>query len=609
MLALFAAPSVAVLGLDAARRGPRLARFEGDDLGFYVLSAGLVAAVWVALGVAAGRPRGRSRHVAHGALVVVALLAVAGQLYTYDRYQAYLNHRAVLVGTSMLPSVGQQLWFDRLTVARIAVPIVLGAFFLPLALRRLAPTQRRQAALAADVGAVALLFLLFTSPSRGAEQGQPPDAMYLSSMGQLARARWDHNETVDRVHPGPRTPLPVPPLAPRPARPRNLVLVLTESVRAQSVCVEHKPAGECPVTPFSNAARPARLPLRQMRAVDSTTAISLAVLWAGLPPGEPRATYHEAPLLWEYAAAAGLDTAYWTSQHLLFGNSGTWLAGTPYRLHVSATGLEDDADYDVGADDGAVVDHALARMGELREPFVAVVHLSNTHFPYKVDPDRAPFQPQEEATGPGYEKEILNRYHDAIYLQDVALGRLLDGLAKRPEAGRTVVVYTSDHGEQMREQGAVGHTGTLYDPEVRVPFWIDAPADALAPEERAHLEALRDAPVLTLDVFPTLLDVMGLWDAPGLAPFRAKMPGESLLRGGSPRDRAVALSNCTELWACAFKNWGAMQGTRKVLATQADHAWRCFDLAEDPEERNDRGADACPDLVRLAEQAGGGRPF
>src|SRR5438105_4921330 len=160
--------------------------------------------------------------------------------------------------------------------------------------------------------------------------------------------------------------------------------------------------------------------------------------------------------------------------------------------------------------------------------------MSNTHFPYKIDPDFMPFTPQEEATGPGYENEILNRYQDSIILQDKALGRFLVEMKKRPEGSRTVIVYVSDHGEQMREKGAVGHTGTLFDPEIRVPFWIDAPKGTLTESEEQSLRSLHDTPVTQLDVFPTLMDLIGLWDAPGIAPFKARIAGQSLLRGGSP---------------------------------------------------------------------------
>jgi arylsulfatase A-like enzyme len=220
-----------------------------------------------------------------------------------------------------------------------------------------------------------------------------------------------------------------------------------------------------------------------------------------------------------------------------------------------------------------------------------------------------PFQPQEEATGPGYENEILNRYQDSIYLQDKALGRFLEQMKARPEAARTVTMYVSDHGEQMREKGAVGHTGTLFDPEIRIPFWIDAPPGTLTDGERSSLEKLHETPVTSLDVFPTVLDLVGVWDEPGVARFRSAMPGQSLLRGGSSTEQAVVMTNCTELWACAFKNWGAIRGTKKLIAHQGERAWNCFDVESDPGETNNLALEQCADLVPFVEGKLGGRPF
>jgi arylsulfatase A-like enzyme len=353
-----------------------------------------------------------------------------------------------------------------------------------------------------------------------------------------------------------------------------------------------------------------RIPLTQMRALDSTTAISLAVMWTGLLPTNPRTDQHTAPLIWEYAHAAGLETAYYTSQHFLFGNAGTWLDGQPWTRHISATQIEEDATYEIGADDGKLVDYVLGDIGTLKEPYLAVIHLSNTHFPYKVDPNDMPFAPQEEATGPGYETEILNRYQDAIYMQDKAVGRLLRELGKRPEAGRTVTLFMSDHGEQMREKGAVGHTGTLFDPEIRIPFWVNAPTGTLTDSERASLTSLEKTPLTHVDVFPTVMDLLGLWDRPELGKFRERVHGQSLLRGGSPTDGALAMTNCSELWACAFKNWGAIRGSKKLIASQGDNAWNCYDVAKDPLEEHRLDMAECADLLPLAEGTSAGKtPF
>ncbi len=604
---LLFAPTACIFAVDLTKRHARLLAFEGSSLAFYLFSLVVSFALWASLVGVASRARGFARWPVRVLLAALALVLVGSQVYTFQRYQAYVNHRAVLVGTSFLPSIGQQLWFDRWTFARAVLPAFAVALALPFAALKLAPMRARARGwLCLDLALVATLLAAFVSPERGAEQGQSPDVMYLSALGQLARARWDHNETVERLHPGARSPKPVGVLTATPARIRNVIMLITESVRAQSVCIEYEK--DCATSPFSNRAAPDRFPLTQMRALDSTTAISLAIMWSGLLPTVSREALHSAPLLWEYAHAAGLGTAYYTSQNLLFGNSGTWLEGSPWTRHVSATMLEPDATYETGADDGKLIDYTLNDIGELREPYFAVVHLSNTHFPYKIDPNDMPFTPQEEATGPGYETELLNRYQDAIYMQDKAVGRFLEAMKRTPRADHTVIVFVSDHGEQMHEKGAVGHTGTLFEPEIRVPFWVAAPQGTLTTSEETKLRELRVEPVTTLDVFPTIMDLLGLWDAPTLVPFKAQIPGQSLLRGGSPA-QPVVLTNCSELWACAFKNWGALQGTRKLLAHQGDRGWNCFDLANDPGENRPLDLRQCSDLVPLAERVMGGRPF
>jgi len=203
---------------------------------------------------------------------------------------------------------------------------------------------------------------------------------------------------------------------------------------------------------------------------------------------------------------------------------------------------------------------------------------------------------------------VHNRYRDAIHRQDALVARLVRGMRAIPGGDRVAVVFVSDHGEQLRERGAVGHTWGVYDEEVRVPFWIDVPAGALAPEQAASLHALEQEPVTQLDVLPTLLDLMGIWGAPEIATLRRSMPGESLLRGRTP-PRPVVLTNCSSIFACAFKNWGAMSLTKKLVATENDQDWRCFDVSRDPFERHDLGAAACGNLQAVAEGDGRGAPF
>ena len=599
-LALLGMPGVGIALLDAVTRHEQIAAWPRATTLAYVGTLILGGVMWAALIQAAAA---RRAWPARGLVVTAASLAVGAQLYFFARYHAYLNPRAVLVGTSMLPSVGQQLWGDRAGFLRALLPPIAAATVLAVALRRLVPVPARAGRRALDVALAVILGAAFlVGVPGGGEQAASPDVLYLASMGSLASARWRHDAQVARAHPGPRTPRAVPPIAPAATR-RSLLFIVTESVRATEACSVPRP--DCATTPYTNALLPDRFCLSQMRALDSTTAVSLAVLWSGLPPTESREALHSAPLLWEYAHAAGFDTAYWTSQNMFFANSGTWLEGLPLTRWVSATDLDPDPSYEVGADDGALVDVVLRDLPAMKRPFVGVVHLSNTHFPYVIDEADAPFQPQSQAFGAGDATQVRNRYADAIRRQDAIVARLIRGLRAAPGGDTVAVVFVSDHGEQIRERGAIGHTWGVYDEEVRVPFWIDAPLEA---DAQAKVRALEDVPVTQLDVLPTLLDLMGLWDAPELAAHRGAMAGESLLRGGSA-GRPFVLTNCSPIFACAFKNWGAMQASRKLIATQNDTSWHCFDVEQDPHEEVDLGPRGCGDLRTLAEAQGRGKPF
>ena len=53
-----------------------------------------------------------------------------------------------------------------------------------------------------------------------------------------------------------------------------------------------------------------------------------------------------------------------------------------------------------------------------------------------------------------------------------------------------------------------------------------------------------------------------------------------MLRGGSSPDEARVITNCSELWACAFRNWGALRGTKKLIAHQGDPAKAILEFAK-----------------------------
>lgn len=608
--ALVLAPVGSVVALDFALRGRLLRDFTREAWLWYAGCAAAGALTWGALVVAGARRRGATRWVARLVLAALALLSLGTQLQTWARYRSYLNWRTALMGNSLLPCLSQQLAGDRARVLALLLAPVVVMLGVVAAIRRVAPPRRRAARLALPLGCLALVATARNAkPDGGWDSGATPDVLWMSAVGALAKSMRTHDDVMVtlRYLPGARSPEAVPAMRATPARPRNVLLLVDESVRAKDVCSVPVPpdAGSCDKNPFTNRALPDRFGFRQMRSLDSTTALSMAALLTGLGPSEPRAALLSAPLLFEYAHAAGVDTGYWTSQNLLYANAGRFLDGTPLHTFVSGTELEPYADYLDGADDARLLRRVALDLPALREPYLAVVQLANTHFPYRVDDRDLPFSSTHDWKHMDAFGRTAIRYWDALHRQDKILARFLATIPRE----RTVVIFISDHGEQIGEHRLTGHTWSQYEPEVHVPMWIDAPPGTLADTEARSLESLRDAPLTMLEIAPTVLDLLGLWDRPELAVRRQTLLGVSLLRGAPPAERSVVMTNCSELFSCSVSNWGVMRGSLKLLATAQDSAWHCFDVAADPEEAHDLGAEACGDLRAVAEAGGRGTPF
>jgi Sulfatase len=608
-LKLALAPT-ALIALDAGLRAPLLRNLNDSEWIAYVLTCIASVALWTdLLRWTTGTRHANLRRFGFCALV----LGVWGtQFYAYSRYSAFMAPEVLLSGTQFFPSWLLALRFDALR----AWPVAAGALTLGAVGPRYAAWVLRGPRTAAgpDLACLLAVAAATISPTRFGVQGAAPDWLAVSALGQLGKAHWLNQETVRRVHPVARAPAAVTAFTFVPAaRRRNVVVILTESVRAASACSD--PDAGCTYAPFSHVAAPDRLPLTQLRALDSTTAISLMVLLTGQPPNVTLELTRRPPSLFEYARAAGYQTAYVTSQNVLFGNMGTWLSNTAIDRRVVATQLAPSPSLETGADDADAATRMLTELSVLREPYVAVLHFSNTHYPYAIDAVDPPYLPENGNVDAAHPEPLRNRYHNAIYRQDRALAAFVRALRERSTFARTVVFYTADHGEQLGEHGYFGHTNTLYDEEIHVPGWVLGGSDALTDDERTQLRLRKSQVITHLDVLPTLLDLLLPLGFPGDTATPMSLPnaagwplqGASMLRALPQNAPVVPLANCTELWGCSYKSAGVIAGHLKLIAHEGTGAWQCFDVQADPKEQNSLPWPYCSELVAPANAVG--KPF
>jgi arylsulfatase len=96
---------------------------------------------------------------------------------------------------------------------------------------------------------------------------------------------------------------------------------------------------------------------------------------------------------------------------------------------------------------------------------------------------------------------MYRSYYGAISHIDREVGLIMDELKAAGVADNTIVVFSSDHGDQLLEHGLMGKN-CFFESSVRVPFIIRFP-------KRVH-PANYDALVESVDLLPTLFELAGL---------------------------------------------------------------------------------------------------
>ena len=104
-------------------------------------------------------------------------------------------------------------------------------------------------------------------------------------------------------------------------------------------------------------------------------------------------------------------------------------------------------------------------------------------------------------------KVIVALYDGQVRQFDDYMGQLTEKMKKWGILDNTVIIITSDHGEELFEHGFIGHASTslnakLYDEIIHIPLII------WWPKKIKHRVA--DELVQQIDVMPTILDILGL---------------------------------------------------------------------------------------------------
>jgi membrane-anchored protein YejM (alkaline phosphatase superfamily) len=141
---------------------------------------------------------------------------------------------------------------------------------------------------------------------------------------------------------------------------------------------------------------------------------------------------------------------------------------------------------------------------ENEQPYLHVTYLNGTHFPYN-----------ETATD--ITTSVLDQYFTAIKKVDKNLGFLLEELQSLNIMDNTLVILTSDHGEEVFENGIIGHSSRLSPDQIQVPIMIFNQVQGMSKQP---------APKSHIDIMPYILESM------------------NIKRSNKPDNEPIVLANC-----------------------------------------------------------------
>lgn len=209
------------------------------------------------------------------------------------------------------------------------------------------------------------------------------------------------------------------------------------------------------------------------------------------------------------------------------------------------------------------------------EPFVSTWTEIRTDFPaiQSVDYVRTHREP-DKAYEPDDLRYIQDLYDGGLRFTDHQVEQMMSKLSI-PNGRSTLLVITSDHGEAFKEHGYLGHSHWLYEEIVRVPLMFVWEGQLTGGQQH-------DTPAHNIDIYPTLMDLIGLQGPPGLSgrSFAALMRGQAepaVPVGEGLHDPLLLQSNRRD-WSIL----ATINGQRYKLVKRHKKSPKLYNLTSDP---------------------------
>lgn len=277
----------------------------------------------------------------------------------------------------------------------------------------------------------------------------------------------------------------------KPARPYNIVWLVSESWRADTLNSEIMPS----TTAFASQAQTFKLHY----SGGNGTRVGVFTMMTGVP-GSYWAAFYEghrsAPLI-DVMQQQGYQMSLYTSAKFSYPE---------FDRTIFSSVSKEQLHWIDGGGDGWQKDRR--NVGDMlgfidkrdpSRPFFTFMFFESPHARYYFPPESVIRRPyRDDINYATMDREelrndmglIKNRYLNAVHHLDSQFARVFDYLKAHDLLENTIVVALGDHGEEFMEDGYWGHNSTFSDPQTRTPLilWIPGMKPAVHEKLTSHLD-------------------------------------------------------------------------------------------------------------------------
>jgi glucan phosphoethanolaminetransferase (alkaline phosphatase superfamily) len=371
-----------------------------------------------------------------------------------------------------------------------------------------------------------------------------------------------------------RSPLNIPALENEPKF--NVLIVLCESLRRQNLSVYGYKRNTTPnLKRFFKNNRKNCFRFDHAFSASSTTMLAVPAILHGIGPYQDSSVFYSQPLVWEYGKAAGFQTFFISSHSMQWYHFDRFYRKGKPSYFWSKEQSGKPFFNDLGIDDRFTLQNLTRHLRTTKKrPFLGVVQLNATHYPYFVNDKHKKWSGR-----------FVDEYDNSIAYEDYLLGKFLDQMKRSGLLKNTLIVLTSDHGESLKDHNKIGHVDSYYAETISVPLMVYVPTGMGSDQQRKALTKNMKSIAATIDIIPTILDLMGWEKNPQMKNIRANLTGYSLSKQ-VPKDRMVITMNNNQM--ARFRVgisviWKGFHYLRMVNVVPTKE--EIFDLSKDPYER------------------------